>query len=86
MVTSALFDMLKTKNAVDVRGKHCLVVGSERPWVEATLLAAGAAHVTTLEYGAANTDHPQLTTITPHAFRKMRICITGTLFSDRENV
>jgi len=48
---------------------RALVVGSETPWVEATLLSVGFAHVTTLEYGTIVTDHPQLSTFTPDQFR-----------------
>lgn len=33
-----------------VKGKHILVIGSERPWIEVLLLAAGASKVTTVEY------------------------------------
>ena len=33
-----------------VKGKHFLVIGSERPWIEALLLLAGASHVTSLDY------------------------------------
>ena len=35
-----------------VRGTHALVLGSQHYWVEAMLLAWGAAHVTTVEYVA----------------------------------
>jgi len=34
---------------LQVQGKRILVIGSETPWLEAMLLFAGAAHVTTLE-------------------------------------
>ena len=37
----------------EVEGKHFLVVGSERPWIEAMLLLAGASHVTSLDYQVA---------------------------------
>ena len=37
----------------EVEGKHFLVVGSEKPWIEAMLLLAGASHVTSLDYQVA---------------------------------
>lgn len=45
-----------------LQNKHVLVVGSERPWLEALLLRVGAATVTTLDYRAPVVDdpHPQL--------------------------
>jgi hypothetical protein len=46
-----------------------LVIGSENPWVEACVLAAGARRVTTLEYGVITSLHPQITTLTPDALR-----------------
>lgn len=36
-----------------------MVIGSEKPWVEACLLAKGAKEVVTLEYGAITSTHPQ---------------------------
>ncbi len=61
----------------DVQGKKVLVIGSESPWVEAVCLAAGAEHVTTLEYGVIKTDHPKLSTMTPPEFREAYL--TGKL-------
>jgi hypothetical protein len=52
-----------------VKGGHILVIGSEVPWLEALLLAAGAALVTTLEYGAIESQHPQVRTLLPHEFK-----------------
>ena len=57
--------------ALDLKGKHVLVIGSEDPWVEAICLALGAAKVTTLEYGKILSLHPQIETLTPQAFREM---------------
>jgi hypothetical protein len=34
------------------------------PWFEAVCLAAGAEHVTTIEYNKLTYDHPQITTMT----------------------
>jgi len=48
-----------------IPGGHVLVIGSERPWLEACVLAAGARHVTTLEYGAVRCTHPQVDTLVP---------------------
>ena len=63
---------LKNKLAALVLvGKHILVIGSEDPWVEATCLALGALKVTTLEYGSIESQHPQIETLTPQAFREM---------------
>ena len=56
---------------IDMNGKRVLVVGSERPWVEAVCLKLGAAHVTTLEYGQIDNAHPQITTLTPGEFREL---------------
>ncbi|CAH1782582.1 unnamed protein product [Owenia fusiformis] len=45
--------------------KHGIVIGSERPWLEAHLLNANAKHVTTLEYGSIKSDHSKISTLTP---------------------
>jgi hypothetical protein len=49
--------------------EEVLVIGSENPWVEACVLAAGALRVTTLEYGIIASLHPQITTLTPDELR-----------------
>jgi len=54
----------------EIKGGTALVIGSERPWVECILLAAGAKKVMTLEYGTLHSEHPQLETILPGDFRK----------------
>mmetsp|Transcript_21109 Transcript_21109/g.49404 ORF Transcript_21109/g.49404 Transcript_21109/m.49404 type:complete len:376 (-) Transcript_21109:253-1380(-) len=65
----------KTTEACDrmermaVAGKSVLVVGSERPWLECCALAAGASHVTVLEYGRIRSEHPQISTLTPEEAR-----------------
>ena len=51
-----------------LRGGRSLVIGSEIPWVEAVLLAAGASSVVTLEYGSIKSEHPSITTLTPGQF------------------
>jgi hypothetical protein len=48
-------------------GRRGLVIGSQHPWVEAALLAGGAAHVTTVEYGRIVSEHPALSAVTPAA-------------------
>ena len=50
---------------VQITNLNVLVVGTEQPWVEALCLEAGAASVTTLEYGAITSEHPQIKTVTP---------------------
>ena len=51
-------------------GKHVLVIGSENPWVEAICLAAGASHVTTLEYGTIRSEHPLVSSLLPKEFNQ----------------
>lgn len=67
---SATNAMLRAVKNVGIQGKRCLVIGSERPWVEAVLLAAGAASVVTLEYGKIHSTHPQVKTMLPSEFVK----------------
>jgi len=55
--------------AANVWGMSALVIGSENPWVEALLLEAGVANVTSLEYSEIRSEHPQLRTLTPVRFR-----------------
>jgi hypothetical protein len=47
-------------DSLDLEGKTGLVVGSERPWVEAAALYRGAKHVTTSEYRSIIATHPRL--------------------------
>lgn len=54
---------------LNVTNKSVLVIGSERPWVEAVVLGLGATRVTTLEYGQINSTHPLVETLTPAQFR-----------------
>jgi len=51
--------------------QRVLVIGSEKPWVEAICLAMGAQHVTTLEYGSIVSEHPQISTMTPNEMRDL---------------
>jgi len=48
-----------------IANKKGYVFGSQTPWAEAALIAAGAARVTTVEYMRINTTHPTLTTVHP---------------------
>lgn len=70
----------ETKNVLEglqrmpsVKGGHVLVIGSENPWLEACVLAAGASFVTTLEYGNITSYHPQVKAITPVRMRELYI-------------
>jgi hypothetical protein len=65
--TRSLFALLRKMPAV--RGGHVLVIGSETPWVEACALAAGARHVTTLEYREIISTVPTISTMTPNTAR-----------------
>ena len=64
--TNVVRDQLAQAN---LTGKTVLVIGSEKPWLEAICLHLGAIMVTTLEYGAIHSEHPQLKTMTPATFR-----------------
>lgn len=48
-----------------IKNKSGYVFGSQKPWAESALLAAGAASVTTVEYMSITTDHPRLLYIHP---------------------
>jgi len=69
--------LMKAVTSVVMKGKRCLVIGSEKPWVEAVLLAAGASSVVTLEYGKIQSYHPQVTTMLPSEF--VRAFLDGSL-------
>ncbi len=55
---------------MNITGRHVLVVGSQTPWLEAIILEAGAAKITTLDYAQIKSEHPQIDTITPLQIRK----------------
>jgi len=63
--TTATLDLMQH---MKLEGKRVLVVGSERPWLEASALASGAAHVTTLEYSNLVSEDPRISTMRPAAF------------------
>mmetsp|Transcript_9061 Transcript_9061/g.25255 ORF Transcript_9061/g.25255 Transcript_9061/m.25255 type:complete len:210 (+) Transcript_9061:2-631(+) len=60
-----------------IKNGRVLVIGSENPWVEATVISAGAGEVVTLEYGKIFSKHPSITTMTPDEFK--HDYLTGTL-------
>jgi hypothetical protein len=61
-ITNTLVEGLKRMH---LKGTSVLVIGSQNPWVEACALSLGAAKITTIEYGAINSTHPQMQTLTP---------------------
>ncbi|VDI43624.1 Hypothetical predicted protein [Mytilus galloprovincialis] len=76
--TNALRDGLK--HAPGVIGGRVLVIGSEKPWVEACLLEIGAKSIVTLEYGRIKSEHDQITTMVPSEYRRMFLDKTLGLF------
>jgi hypothetical protein len=66
--TTPIYEALDRWAVTAVKGKRGLVIGTESPWLEAMLLEYGASHVTTLEFGAIKTSHPQLSTYVPQEF------------------
>jgi hypothetical protein len=60
--TYGVYDYYLSRN---ITGQHFLVIGSERPWVEACLLAAGAAKVATIKPSPLHSPLLSLL-ITPH--------------------
>mmetsp|Transcript_6141 Transcript_6141/g.16356 ORF Transcript_6141/g.16356 Transcript_6141/m.16356 type:complete len:430 (-) Transcript_6141:604-1893(-) len=61
-------EMIDAVAKISAPGKRALVVGSENPWIEAILLAAGVREVVTLEYTKIVSEHPQLIAMQPPAF------------------
>ncbi|XP_063428165.1 uncharacterized protein LOC134711455 [Mytilus trossulus] len=57
------------RHAPGIVDGRVMVIGSENPWVEACVLAAGAREVLTLEYGRIASQHPKVKTIVPFEFR-----------------
>ena len=56
--------------SISVYNKHVLVIGSEVPWLEAVLLSKGAKKITTFDYVAIESLHPQIEVITPEELEK----------------
>jgi hypothetical protein len=75
--TSMIWGMMKRYENL-LRGKHAFVIGSETPWVEAMLLAIGASHVTTIEYGTIISQHPNVSTMTPAQVTERFLASNGT--------
>ena len=73
--TNALRDGLK--HAPHIKNGRILVIGSERPWVEASVLEAGAREVVTLEFGTIISKHAKIKTMIPSEFRQKYL--NGTL-------
>jgi hypothetical protein len=61
-----------------IHGKHVAVIGSETPWLEVILLAFGAKHVTTIEYGTIESQHPQISTMIPAKVRNIFLASGGS--------
>ena len=59
---------MSRKYANRIRGGHGVVIGTMKPWLESILLANGASHVSTLEYGQLELEHPQLDTYSPYHY------------------
>eukprot|EP00944_MAST-04C_sp_MAST-4C-sp1_P003859 g3859.t1 len=66
--SNALMEALQTK--IKVNGKRVLVIGSENPWLETIILAAGANKIVTLEYSKVFSEHPLIETMLPVEFRQ----------------
>ena len=58
-------NILKALRKYSVKGKKGLVIGSEKPWVEALALMAEVEHLTTIEYGKIISSIPEISTLTP---------------------
>ena len=69
--TKRVYEMLM--QVPNISGARVLVIGSENPWLESCVIAAGAKNVVTLEYGAIISKHPKITTITPQMARDLYI-------------
>jgi len=57
-----------TKYITSVHNKHVAVIGSEKPWIEAILVNAGAKSVTTVEYNCPVCNHDIIKAITYDEF------------------
>jgi len=57
------------------------VFGSMEPFAEATALALGAAHVTTIEYNNLTLQHERLSTLSKHDFSSLYSCTSPYLAS-----
>lgn len=64
--TNDLFKLLKF---VDINEARVLVIGSEKPWVEAAALAAGAKEIVTLEFSSIVSTDSRISAYTPSKFK-----------------
>lgn len=55
---------------MNVSGQHVLVLGSQRPWLEAIILEAGAKKITTVDYVKIKCYHPQIKTMVMEELRQ----------------
>jgi len=67
--TKALYDTAMAYKS-ELEGKHCAVLGSQSPWLESILFAAGVAKVTTIEYATINSTHPGVRSMLPSEWHK----------------
>lgn len=63
-----IYPALDKYASLAIQNKHCAVIGSENPWIEAALLEFNASSVTTIEYATIYSSVPRLFTITPMDF------------------
>lgn len=61
----ACVDVNSAFESYPISNKSGYIVGSEKPWAEGVLLANGAKHLTTIEYGKIISDDPRITIISP---------------------
>lgn len=61
--------IMKHKDAIV--GKHCVVVGSRDPWLEAMALTAGVSKLTTVEYGPLKSSDPRVEVLLPSEWPKL---------------
>jgi len=62
------FRLTLKKYLYAIEGKHVAVVGTEKPWAEATVLNLGARKVTTVEYRPLYIEHPRVSVVTPFQY------------------
>eukprot|EP01084_Bolivina_argentea_P164963 286701_1 len=65
--------LTSAKYANRIMNANVIVIGSQQPWLEVSLLAAGVSHVTTAEYGVIEMGHPKMTWIHPSKFNESYI-------------
>ncbi len=68
VVTNLVLEALN--HTGNIYNGRVLVIGSEQPWVEASILSLGAREVVTLEYAKIKCTHPKIKTMVPAEFRE----------------